>query len=157
VKLSWRKQAEQMITRARIATARPRPTPIAEPLPCRRREACHNPIPRGGGEKRVGEKKYPNPSLEALEHGGVLEHVGYDHEPDPASSDEDVLQLGDLAVLGGEGDVVELAVPVVLALDHGAAVHLAGLELHGHHVPRRLVQQLHWDTKAAAHLPPRVG
>lgn len=99
MKLSWRKQAEQMITRARIATARPRPTPIAEPLPCRRREACHNPIPRGGGEKRVGEKKYPNPSLEALEHGGVLEHVGYDHEPDPASSDEDVLQLGDLAVL----------------------------------------------------------
>lgn len=47
----------------------------------------------------MGEKKYPNPSLEALEHGGVLEHVGYDHEPDPASSDEDVLQLGDLAVL----------------------------------------------------------
>ena len=55
--------------------------------------------------------------------------------------------------LGGEGDVVELAVPVVLALHHGAAVHLAGLELHRHHVPRRLVQQLHWDPQAPAHLP----
>jgi hypothetical protein len=53
-----------------------------------------------------------------------------------------------------EGDAVELAVPVVLALDHGAAVHLAGLELDRDHVPRRLVQQLHRDTQATAHLPP---
>lgn len=42
----------------------------------------------------------PNPGLEALEHGCVLEHVRYDHEPDPAAPDEDVLQLRHLAVLG---------------------------------------------------------
>ena len=135
---------------------------------------------------------YPDPGLEALEHGRVLEHVGYDHEPDPAPPDEDVLQLRHLAVLparrgkphqiksnltggggveqtaeegserrrggkergylGGEGDVLDLAVPVVLALDHGAPVDLAGLELDRDHVPRRLVQQLHRDPQAAAHL-----
>jgi hypothetical protein len=50
-----------------------------------------------------------------------------------------------------EGDVFELAVPVVLALDHGAAVDLAGLELDRDDVARRLMQQLHRDTEAAAH------
>jgi hypothetical protein len=45
---------------------------------------------------------YPYPGLKALEHGGVLEHVGYDHEPDPAPPDEDVLQLRHLAVLQDE-------------------------------------------------------
>ena len=50
-----------------------------------------------------------------------------------------------------EGDVFELAVPVVLALDHGAAVDLAGLELDRDDVARRLVQQLHRDPEAAAH------
>jgi hypothetical protein len=46
-------------------------------------------------------KTDPNPSLEALEHGGILEHVGYDHEPDPATPDEDVLELRHLAILPG--------------------------------------------------------
>jgi len=50
-----------------------------------------------------------------------------------------------------EGDVFELAVPIVLALDHGAAVDLAGLELDRDDVARRLVQQLHRDPEAAAH------
>jgi hypothetical protein len=111
--------------------------------------------------------------------GGILEHVGCDHEPDPATPDEYVLELRHLAILPGhfatirdtkmeekkvrwnreeylccDGDVLELTVLVVLALDHGAAVHLAGLEHDRDHVPRRLVQQLHRDTQATAHLPP---
>ena len=69
-----------------------------------------------------------------------------------SGSDPEVARA-ERAYLGGEGDVLELAVPVVLALDHGPPVHLAGLELHRHHVARRLVEQLHGDSQAPAHLP----
>lgn len=58
-----------------------------------------------------------------------------------------------MSYLGGVGDVLELAVPVILALHHVAAVELAALELHRHHVPRRLVQKLHRYPQAPAHLP----
>lgn len=58
--------------------------------------------------------------------------------------------------LGGEGDGVKLAVPVVLALGQVAAVELAALELHRHDMAGGLVEQLHRYPQALAHgrLPP---
>lgn len=54
--------------------------------------------------------------------------------------------------LGGICDAFELAVPVVLALDHVTPVELAALELHRDDVARRLVKQLHGDPQTPAHL-----
>ena len=53
--------------------------------------------------------------------------------------------------LGSVGDALELTVPVVLALDHAASVEFSALELHRHHVPRSLVEQLHRNSQTPAH------
>jgi hypothetical protein len=86
-----------------------------------------------------------NPKKKEGNYSGERNRWGFGSDPEVARAER--------AYLGGEGDVLELAVPVVLALDHGPPVHLAGLELHRHHVARRLVEQLHGDSQAPAHLP----
>ena len=53
--------------------------------------------------------------------------------------------------LSSVGDALELAVPVVLALDHASSVKLSALQLHRHYVPRRLVKQLHRNSQTTAH------
>jgi hypothetical protein len=79
-----------------------------------------------------------------------------EHNPWGSSSDPKVARA-ERAYLGGEGNVLELAIPVILALDHGPPVHFAGLELHRHHMTRCLMEQLHRDPQAPAHLPLSVS
>ena len=43
--------------------------------------------------------------------------------------------LGFREYLGSVGNVLELTVPVVLALEHASSVELTALQLHRHHVP----------------------
>ena len=62
-----------------------------------------------------------------LEHGGVLEHVGENHEPDLGAADVDVLQLRHPPVPVGHRHARHLAVHVVLGLDQLPAVHLMNL------------------------------
>ena len=42
--------------------------------------------------------------------------------------------------LGSVGDVFELAVPVILALDHTSSVKLTAFKLHRHNVARGLME-----------------
>ena len=42
--------------------------------------------------------------------------------------------LGFREYLGSVGNVLELTVPVVLALEHASSVELTALQLHRHHV-----------------------
>jgi len=44
----------------------------------------------------------------------VLEHVGHDEEANVAASDIDLVQVADAPVAGGDGDILELDVHVVL-------------------------------------------
>ena len=53
---------------------------------------------------------------------------------------------GLVAYLGGVGDVLELTVPVVFALDEGASVQLSALQLHRHDVPLRFMKELHGNA-----------
>ena len=53
--------------------------------------------------------------------------------------------------LGSVSDVLELAVPVILALDHASSVELTTLELHSHHVPCRFMEKLYWYSQTPAH------
>ena len=59
-----------------------------------------------------------------LEHRGVLEHVGEDHEADLGAPDVDMLQLGHAPVPVGHRHARHLAVHVVLSLDQLSAVYL---------------------------------
>ena len=54
--------------------------------------------------------------------------------------------------LGSVGDAFELAVPIVLALDHATTVELSALKLNRHNVTQSLVEKLHWNSQAPAHL-----
>lgn len=56
--------------------------------------------------------------------------------------------MGDLSSVG---DVLELAIPVILALDHAPSVEFPALELHRHDVAGGLVKQLHRYPQAPAH------
>lgn len=47
------------------------------------------------------------------EHGCVAQHVRDDEEADVGSADVDLVEMGDAAVAGGDGDVFELDVHVV--------------------------------------------
>ena len=60
----------------------------------------------------------------AFEHGGVLEHVGNDHEADLTSSKEDLVQMVLLAVSSCHVDIVQSHVHSVLSLHEVASVEL---------------------------------
>lgn len=53
--------------------------------------------------------------VSTAEHGRVAEHVGDDEESDVAATDVDLVEMRDAAVAGGDGDVLELDVHVVLS------------------------------------------
>lgn len=61
-----------------------------------------------------GQTNTPAANVAAAEHGRVSKHVGDDEEADVGSSDVDLVEMGDAAVAGGDGDVLELDVHVVL-------------------------------------------
>ena len=53
--------------------------------------------------------------------------------------------------LSSVGYRLELGIPVILAFDQRAAINLPALQLHGHNVALRFVQQLHRDSQTLAH------
>lgn len=59
------------------------------------------------------------------------QHIWHNEESNMGSSDVDLVQVGDTSVAGGDGDVLELHVHVVLSLEELAAVDLAGSDLEG--------------------------
>jgi hypothetical protein len=67
--------------------------------------------------------------IDPLEHGRVLEHVRDDQESNLAPADVRVLQLIDPTVPTRVRDALQLAVPVVLALQQRSPVRLARLQL----------------------------
>lgn len=57
----------------------------------------------------------PSTKVPAAEHGRVAEHVRHDEEADVGAADIDLVKMGDAAVAGGDCDVLELDVHVVLS------------------------------------------
>ena len=73
-------------TLARIATARPRPTPSDEPLPFiigkqQRISNIKNTKVNSKKNIEVQEIEYLDSRFQTLEHGSVLKHIWDDHEP----------------------------------------------------------------------------
>lgn len=66
------------------------------------------------GRATSGETNTATTDVSAAEHGRVAEHVGDDEEAHVGTSDVDLVEVGDAAVAGGDGDVLELDVHVVL-------------------------------------------
>lgn len=66
-----------------------------------------------------GQTNTPTAYVAAAEHGRVSKHVGDNEEADVRSSDVDLVEMGDAAVAGGDGDVLELDVHVVLGCSLG--------------------------------------
>ncbi|KAF4399815.1 hypothetical protein G4B88_021029 [Cannabis sativa] len=62
-----------------------------------------------------------------------------------------MFKLRDFPILRSEGDVLELTVPVVLALYHTSSVELTALELHRHYVPCSFMEKLYWYSQTPAH------
>lgn len=77
---------DQQLTLARIATARPRPTPRADPLPLTK---TNTPIQKQLSKtntdfrqrKQKREFSNPNSGVQTLEHWRILQHVRDDHKP----------------------------------------------------------------------------
>ena len=51
-----------------------------------------------------------------------------------ATTNIDLVEMGDASIAGGDGDVLELDVHVVFRLEQLAPVHLAGSQFQGHNV-----------------------
>lgn len=66
------------------------------------------------GRATSGETDTTAADVSAAEHGRVAEHVGDDEEAHVGAPDVDLVEVGDAAVAGGDGDVLELDVHVVL-------------------------------------------
>lgn len=66
------------------------------------------------GGTTTGETDTAAADVAAAEHGGVAQHVGDDEEAHVGAADVDLVEMGDTAVAGGDGDVLELDVHVVL-------------------------------------------
>jgi hypothetical protein len=67
------------------------------------------------GRATSGETDTTATDVAAAEHGCVTEHVGNDEEAHVGAADVDLVEMGDAAVAGGDGDVLELNVHVVLS------------------------------------------
>ena len=93
-----------------------------------------------------GETDTATADVAATEHGRVSEHVGDDEEAYVGAADVDLVEMGDAAVAGGDGDVLELDVHVVLGLEEFAAVCLARSDFEGDDVALCLVEELDWDA-----------
>lgn len=86
---------------------------ISPPLPTAAAAAAAPRGPRDGGAA-AREADAPAADVAAPEHGGVAEHVGDDEVADVGAADVDLVEVGDAAVAGRHGDVLELDVHVVL-------------------------------------------
>lgn len=74
------------------------------------------------GRATSGETNTTTTDVSAAEHGRVAEHVGDDEEAHVGTPDVDLVEVGDAAVAGGDGDVLELDVHVVLGCAHISGV-----------------------------------
>lgn len=72
-----------------------------------------------------GKTDTPTAYVAAAEHGRVSKHVGDNEEADVRSSDVDLVEMGNAAVAGGDGDVLELDVHVVLGCSRAIVSQLA--------------------------------
>lgn len=79
-----------------------------------------------------GETNTAAADVSAAEHGRVAEHVGDDEEAHVGAPDVDLVEVGDAAVAGGDGDVLELDVHVVLGCAHisGSSSRLFGRRVY---------------------------
>jgi hypothetical protein len=87
----------------------------------------------------------------AAEHGRVAEHVGNDEEAHVGAADVDLVEMGNAAVTGGDGDVLELDVHVVLSIEELAAVGLARGDFEGNNVTLGLVEELNRNSNGGSH------
>lgn len=78
-------------------------------------------------DRRTSTRQTNTPAarITTAEHGRVAEHVGHDKEAHVRAANVDLFEVGDAAVAGGDGNVLELDVHVVLGLEEAAAVGLA--------------------------------
>lgn len=66
------------------------------------------------GRATTGHADTAAADVAGAEHGCVAKHVGDDEEADVGAADVDLVEVGDAAVAGGDGDVLKLDVHVVL-------------------------------------------
>jgi hypothetical protein len=103
------------------------------------------------GRATSGETNTAATDVTAAEHGRVAEHVWNDEEAHVRTPDVDLVEMGDAAVSGGDGDVLELDVHVVLSVKEFAAVGLTRGDFEGNNVALCLVQELDGNTDCGSH------